>query len=73
MLRAKQYVQFMGKNEIIKLIERLPDNATEADVMEELYFRLQVDKGLNDAKEGRVITHAELKDRIAEWRKSAGR
>ncbi len=63
----------MGKDEIIKLIERLPENATEADVMEELYFRLQVDKGLKDAKEGRVISHGELKDRIAQWRKSAGR
>jgi predicted transcriptional regulator len=63
----------MSKDEIIKLIERLPENATEADVMEELYFRLQVDKGLKDAKEGRVISHAELKDRIAQWRKSAGR
>lgn len=63
----------MSKDEIIKLIERLPENATEADVMEELYFRLQVDKGLKDAKEGRVIGHGELKDRIALWRKSAGR
>lgn len=63
----------MGKDEIIRLIERLPENATEADVMEELYFRLQIDKGLKDAKEGRVISHEELKDRIAQWRKSAGR
>jgi len=62
----------MSKDEILKLIERLPDNATEADVMEDLYFRLQVGKGLKDAAEGRVITHAQLKDRIAQWRKSAG-
>lgn len=63
----------MSKDEIIKLIERLPDNATEADVMEELYFRLQVDKGLKDSADGRVISHAQMKDRIAQWRKSAGR
>jgi hypothetical protein len=63
----------MSRDEIIKLIERLPENATEADVMEELYFRLQVGKGLKDSNEGRVISHAELKDRITQWRKSAGR
>jgi predicted transcriptional regulator len=63
----------MSRDEIIKLIEKLPANATEADVMEELYFRLQVEKGQKDAAEGRVITHAELKNRIAEWRRSAGR
>ena len=63
----------MGKDEIIKLIERLPESATEADVMEELYFRLQVEKGLKDLAEGKVISHAQLKDRIAQWRRSAGR
>lgn len=62
----------MSKDEILKLIERLPDNATEADVMEELYFRLQVGKGLKDIAEGRVLTHTQLKDRIAQWRKSTG-
>ncbi len=63
----------MSKSEILKLIERLPENATEADVMEELYFRVQVEKGLRDVQEGRVLTHAELKERIVQWRTSAGR
>jgi predicted transcriptional regulator len=63
----------MSRDEIIKLIERLPGNATEADVMEDLYFRLQVEKGMKDATEGRVLSHAQLKDRIAQWRRSAGR
>ena len=63
----------MSKVEIIKLIERLPENATETDVMEELYFRIRVEKGMKDAAEGRVISHSQIKDRIAEWRKSAGR
>ena len=63
----------MSKDEILKLIERLPENATESDVLEELYFRMQVDKGLKDVREGRVITPAELRTRIGQWRKSAGR
>ena len=63
----------MSKGEIIRLIERLPENATEADVMEELYFRLQIEKGLKDVKEGRVISQAELSDRMAQGRRSAGR
>jgi len=41
--------------------------------MEELFFKQQVDKGLQDVAEGRVLTHQELKERIAGWRKSAGR
>lgn len=47
----------MSKEEILKLIERLPDEAREPDVMEALYFRLQVDKVLKDAAGGRRIAH----------------
>ena len=63
----------MSKSEILKLIERLPDTVTESEVMEELYFRLQVEKGMKDAADGRVLSHSEMKDRISQWRKSAGR
>ena len=63
----------MSKEEILDLIKRLPDNVTEMDVMEGLYFRLQVEKGLKDAAEGRTLSHTELKERIAQWRRSAGR
>jgi len=61
------------KSEVIELIRKLPDNVTTADIMEELYFKQQVDKGLQDVAEGRVISHEELKKRIAKWRKSTGR
>lgn len=61
------------KNEVLELIRRLPDDVTTADIMEELYFKQQVEKGLQDMTEGRVLTHEELKKRIVEWRKSSGR
>jgi predicted transcriptional regulator len=41
--------------------------------MEMLYFKAQVDKGLRDVAEGRVLTREELKKRMAKWRKSVGR
>jgi predicted transcriptional regulator len=63
----------MSKDEILRLIERMPESATETDVMEELYFRLQIEKGMKDVTEGRVMTHAELRNRVAQWRRSAGR
>lgn len=61
------------KNEVLELIRRLPDDVTTADIMEELYFKQQVDKGLQDVAEGRVLTQRELKERLARWRTSAGR
>ena len=61
------------KKEAIELISRLPDEVTTIDIIEELYFKQQVDTGLRDVAEGRTLSHEELKKRIAEWRKSAGR
>ncbi len=61
------------KTEALELIRKLPDNVTTDAIMEELYFKQQVDKGLQDVAEGRVLTHQELKERLTRWRKSAGR
>ena len=61
------------KKEALDLIQKLPDGVTTDAIMEELYFKRQVDKGLRDVAEGRVLTHQELKERMARWRKSAGR
>jgi len=63
----------VAKREAVELIERMPDSATTADILDELYFKEQVEKGLRDAAEGRVISHTELKERLVQWRKSAGR
>ena len=62
-----------AKVEALALIKQLPDDVTTSDIMEELFFKQQVEKGLQDIAEGRVLTHEELKERIARWRKSAGR
>jgi predicted transcriptional regulator len=61
------------KTEALELIRKLPDDVTTDAIMEELYFKQQVDKGLQDVAEGRVLTHQELKERLTRWRKSAGR
>jgi predicted transcriptional regulator len=61
------------KQKAISVIERMPDTATSADILDELYFMEQVDRGMQDVIEGRTLTHDELKKRIADWRKLAGR
>ena len=62
-----------AKAEALELIKKLPDNVTTGAIMEELFFKQQVEKGLQDVAEGRILTHEEMKERIARWRKSAGR
>jgi hypothetical protein len=62
-----------AKEEALELIRRLPDTATTADILDELYFKEQVDRGLQDVVEDRTISHQELKERLLQWRRSAGR
>jgi predicted transcriptional regulator len=62
-----------AKAEALELIKKLPDDVTTGTIMEELFFKQQVEKGLQDVTEGRVLTHEEMKERITRWRKSVGR
>ncbi len=62
-----------AKTEALELIKKLPDDVSTDAIMEELFFKQQVEKGLQDVAEGRVLTSDELKERMARWRKSAGR
>lgn len=62
-----------AKAEALEMIKKLPDDVTTGAIMEELFFKQQVEKGLQDVAEGRVLTQEELKERMARWRRSAGR
>lgn len=46
------------------LADQLPANATWDDVREEVAFWESVERGLADAKAGRVTSHAEVRKRF---------
>ena len=62
-----------AKEEALKIIQGLPDDCSTDDILAELFFKKQVDAGLMDVAGGRVMSHDELKARIAKWRSSVGR
>ncbi len=57
------------KQSAIKLIEQLPDESSLEDIMEKLLFLQKVEEGLEDIRRGRVISHDEVKKRLARWLK----
>ena len=61
------------KEDVIKFIEKLPDDYSMDEIMAELYFKQQVEEGLRVAEEGRVYSHEQVKSMVKEWRKSSGR
>ena len=55
------------KEQVIQMIQALPESITIEDVMEELYFKLQVDAGLTELDEGKGIPHADVEKRMSKW------
>lgn len=55
------------KQQVIQIIQSLPDNVTIDDIMAELYFKLQVDAGLKELDEGKGIPHEEIEKRMSKW------
>ena len=53
------------KEQIQKLAETLPENATWDQAMYELYVRQQIAEGERAVAEGRVVSHEEVKKRFA--------
>ena len=55
------------KENVIKMIRRMPDDVSLADIMAELYFRQKVDEGLRELDEGKGIPHDQVKERMRKW------
>jgi predicted transcriptional regulator len=53
------------KEEAITLIKSLPDNCSWDDIIYELYVKKKIEIGLEAAKEGRVVSHEDVKKRFA--------
>ncbi|MCL4322664.1 MAG: hypothetical protein M1478_07380 [Deltaproteobacteria bacterium] len=56
----------MVKKEVIQLIQSLPDDININDIMDELYFKLQVDSGLKELEEGKWISHEDVEQKLKE-------
>jgi hypothetical protein len=60
------------KEEVIKLVQSLPDDCTLEDIQYHLYVREKVERGLAALAEGQVVSQEEAERRIAEWAASSG-
>ncbi len=53
------------QSELRDIADHIPESATYADVMYQLYVRMKIAKGKKAADEGRLIFHDEVKVRFA--------
>lgn len=57
----------LTKEKLIELIKALPDDITVDDIMEELYFKSQIEEGLAQLDRGEGIPHEDVKKRMSRW------
>ena len=57
------------KSQLTEIIEEQPEDATYEEIMRELAFNRMVERGLSDARKGKVITNEEMARRIGTWPK----
>lgn len=59
----------MTKDKVIDTIKQLPDEFELDLLVEKLLFIEKVEKGLEQAKKGEVVSHDEVKKMVDGWRK----
>ena len=56
------------KEQVIAMIEELPNDVELDDIEYHLYVRRKIMRGLEDIRTGRVLTQTELEERLKKWR-----
>ena len=65
----REVVTMPTKDQMIKMIQDLPEDATVEDAMERLYLLYKVERGLAQAEAGQKVSQAEARRRMAQWLK----
>jgi len=55
------------KEEAKKIIDALPEDTTYDEILKELAFDKMIQHGLEDIKDGKVISNREMEQTIAKW------
>lgn len=58
-----------AKEEMLRLLEKQPDDSSYDELLRELAFARMIERGLADSDAGRTISHEEMGQRISAWEK----
>ena len=62
--------QAITKEDFVRAVSELPDDATLDDAFERLFVLHKIQKGLKEAQSGETMTHEEVETYFRERRKS---
>ncbi len=55
------------KEEVRRLLETIPDEASYEDIQYHIYIQQKIDRGLEASERGDFISDDEIEQRIARW------
>lgn len=67
MARDKMPRMENAKEQVQQILEMLPEDASLEDIQYHIYVRQKIQQGLEDVDAGRVISHADVQQRLAKW------
>jgi predicted transcriptional regulator len=56
-----------AKEEIRKIIDTLPDDATWEDIQYSIYVRERIERGRREAEQGKLVDQDEMETRMEKW------
>ncbi len=56
-----------AKEEVRRILELLPDDASLEDIQYHIYVRQKIERGLEDVAAGRTISEEEFEARMSKW------
>lgn len=65
----RENIMATQKENIIQMIKNLPDDISLEYIIEAIYVRQKIEKGLKDSKEWNLYTHEDAKERLEKWLK----
>jgi len=57
------------KERMTEVIQAQPDDATYEEIMRELAFERMIERGLDDSRQGKVVSNKEMGRCIRTWQK----
>ena len=59
----------IAKEEVRRMLESLPDDATLEDIQYRIYVRQAIAAGVRDIDQGRIVSQDEVERRMSRWTK----
>ncbi len=56
-----------AKDEVREILEQLPEEASLEDIQYHIYVRQKIQKGMEAAREGRLLSQEEVERRMGRW------